>query len=88
MSHKMMKRGGKLFNGRGEELVTHNLQSALSKFVTYLNKVREMSIKLVCLIPHRTLDIPNLVIALDSCQLLDCVLPMQDSLTLNSLLVT
>ena len=88
MSHKMMKRGGKLFNGRGEELVTHNLQTALSQFVTYIDKVKEMSIKPVYLITHGTLDIPNLMIALDSCQLLDCVLPMQDSLTLNSLLVT
>ena len=76
MSHKMMKRGEKLFNGRGEELVTHNLQSALSQFVTYIDKVKEMSIKPVYLITHGTLDIPNLMIALDSCQLLDRVLPM------------
>ena len=72
----MMKRGGKLFNGRGEELVTHNLQTALSQFVTYIDKVKEMSIKPVYLITHGTLDIPNLMIALDSCQLLDRVLPM------------
>ena len=77
MSHKMSKSGGVLLNGRREELVTTDLKSALSEFVTYVKKVEEMSIKPVHLITHGTIDIPNLLIALDSCQLTDSVLPMK-----------
>ena len=74
LSHKMSKRQGKLFNGRGDELVHSNLESALSQFVTYLERVKELSIKPVYLIIHGTIDIPNLMIALDCVGLLDSVL--------------
>ena len=72
MSLKLRKRVGKLFNGRGEELVHQNLQSTLSQFLNYLNKVKELSIKPVYLITHGLLDIPNL-------QPVDCIrqLPTQ-----------
>ena len=74
LSHKMSKRQGKLFNGRGDELVHSNLESALSQFVTYLERVKELSIKPVYLVIHGTIDIPNLMIALDCVGLLDSVL--------------
>ena len=73
-SHKMSKKGGKLWNGRGEELVHFNLKSGLSQFVTYLEKVQELSVKPVFLVAHGSIDIPNLVIALDSVGMLDDVL--------------
>ena len=43
--------------GRGEELVTTDLKSALSEFVSYVKKVEEMSIKPVHLITHGTIDV-------------------------------
>ena len=73
-SHKMRKTRGKLFNGRGEELVHSSLESGLSQFVNYLEKVQELSIKPVNLVTHGSINIPNLVTALDSVGLLEKVL--------------